>query len=37
MPERDDDLLLNDMIEAAGSIFDYIGIISFDEFKNDKC
>ena len=36
MPERDDDLLLNDMIEAADSIFEYIGIISFDEFKKDK-
>ena len=36
MPERDDDLLLNDMIEAADSIFEYVGTISFDEFKNDK-
>ena len=33
MPERDDDLLLNDMIEAADSIFEYVGEISFDEFN----
>jgi uncharacterized protein with HEPN domain len=36
MPERDDDLLLNDMIEAADSIFEYVGAVSFDEFRNDK-
>lgn len=28
MPERDDDLLLNDMVEAADSIFEYVGAIS---------
>ena len=36
MPERDDDLLLNDMVEAADSIFEYVGAMSFDEFQHDK-
>lgn len=36
MPERDDDLLLADLISCAEAIFSYVGNYSFDEFLKDQ-
>ena len=36
MPKRVDALLLADMIEAAQSIFDYVGNMDFEAFASDK-
>ena len=36
MPKRDDDLLLGDMLEAAQSIFEFVGNMNYDRFIADK-
>ncbi|MFM2224955.1 MAG: hypothetical protein RJA07_1157 [Bacteroidota bacterium] len=36
MPKRDDDLLLGDMLEAAESIFLFVGDMNYETFIADK-
>lgn len=36
MHKRDDKLLLNDMIEHAGNVFQFVQDSSYEEFINDK-
>jgi uncharacterized protein with HEPN domain len=36
MPKREDRLLLNDMIEHAGNVFQFVHNSSYGEFINDK-
>jgi uncharacterized protein with HEPN domain len=36
MPKRSDELLLEDMLEAAQSVFDFVGSMNYDQFISDK-
>ncbi len=36
MPKRSDELLLEDMLEAAQSVFDFVGSMNYDQFIADK-
>ncbi len=36
MHKRDTDLLIGDMVECCGNIFEYTAGMTFDEFINDK-